>query len=77
MCCNDFMNIRIERREAAIDHMADYVLSAGLAGATLRPLVKGGGVLDALLPLRTASALECHRFASLHVRDQLVDLRTV
>jgi hypothetical protein len=49
MCCNDFMNIRIERREAAIDHMADYVLSAGLAGATLRPLVKGGRVLDALV----------------------------
>jgi AcrR family transcriptional regulator len=43
------MNIRNDRREAAIDRMADYVLSAGLAGATLRPLAAAAGTSDRML----------------------------
>src|ERR1700738_97924 len=40
-------------------------------------MVKSSGVLDTLLPLRTANALEDRRFASLQVTDDLIDLRAV
>jgi AcrR family transcriptional regulator len=43
------MNIRNDRREAAIDRMADHVLREGLAGATLRPLAAAAGTTDRML----------------------------
>jgi AcrR family transcriptional regulator len=41
--------IRDERREAAIDRMADHVLWEGLAGATLRSLAAAVGTSDRML----------------------------
>ena len=43
------MNFRNERREAAIERMADYVLSEGLGAATLRPLAAAAGTSDRML----------------------------
>ena len=43
------MNIRDDRREAAIERMADHVLSQGLAAATLRPLAAAAGTSDRML----------------------------
>lgn len=44
-----FMKNRNDRRETAIDKMANYVLSEGLAGATLRPLAAAAGTSDRML----------------------------
>lgn len=43
------MKIRDDRREAAIERMADYVLSEGLGAATLRPLAAAAGTSDRML----------------------------
>ena len=43
------MTIRDERREAAIERMADHVLSEGLGAATLRPLAAAAGTSDRML----------------------------
>ncbi len=43
------MNIRNDRREAAIERMADHVLSEGLVAATLRPLAAAAGTSDRML----------------------------
>ena len=43
------MKIRNDRREAAIERMADHVLSKGLGAATLRPLAAAVGVSDRML----------------------------
>ena len=43
------MTIRDERREAAIERMADYILSEGLGAATLRPLAAAAGASDRML----------------------------
>jgi len=43
------MTVRDDRREAAIERMADYVLSVGLAAATLRPLAAAAGTSDRML----------------------------
>jgi len=43
------MNIRDDRREAAIERMADHVLSRGLTAATLRPLAAAAGTSDRML----------------------------
>ena len=43
------MNIRDDRREAAIERMADHVLSEGLGAATLRPLAAAAGTSDRML----------------------------
>jgi AcrR family transcriptional regulator len=43
------MNVRDDRREAAIERMADHVLSEGLAAATLRPLAAAAGTSDRML----------------------------
>jgi AcrR family transcriptional regulator len=43
------MNIRRNRREAAIERMADHVLSEGLGAATLRPLAAAAGTSDRML----------------------------
>ena len=43
------MNTRDERREAAIERMADHVLAEGLAAATLRPLAAAAGTSDRML----------------------------
>lgn len=43
------MNIRNDRREAAIELMADHVLAEGLAAATLRPLAAAVGTSDRML----------------------------
>jgi AcrR family transcriptional regulator len=43
------MSIRENRRDAALDRMADHVLSEGLAGATLRPLAAVAGTSDRML----------------------------
>ena len=45
----DVMNIRDDRREAAIERMADHVLSEGLGAATLRPLAAAAGTSDRML----------------------------
>jgi AcrR family transcriptional regulator len=44
-----FMSIRENRRDAALDRMADHILSVGLAGATLRPLAAVAGTSDRML----------------------------
>src|SRR5215468_1320485 len=43
------MTIRADRREAAIERMAEYVLSEGLGAATLRPLAAAAGTSDRML----------------------------
>jgi len=43
------MNVRSDRRQAAIDRMADHILSEGLAAATLRPLAAAAGTSDRML----------------------------
>jgi AcrR family transcriptional regulator len=43
------MSIREDRRDAALDRMADHVLSEGLTGATLRPLAAAAGTSDRML----------------------------
>jgi AcrR family transcriptional regulator len=43
------MNIRDDRREAAIERMADHVLAEGLGAATLRPLAAAVGTSDRML----------------------------
>src|ERR1700735_4324085 len=43
------MNVRDDRREAAIERMADHVLAEGLAAATLRPLAAAAGTSDRML----------------------------
>lgn len=43
------MTIRDERRQAAIERMADHVLSEGLGAATLRPLAAAAGTSDRML----------------------------
>jgi AcrR family transcriptional regulator len=43
------MKIRNDRREAAIERMADHVLSEGLGAATLRPLAAAAGTSDRML----------------------------
>lgn len=43
------MTIRDERREAAIERMADHLLAHGMAGASLRPLAAAAGTSDRML----------------------------
>ena len=43
------MSIRSERRQAAIERMADHLLSEGLGAATLRPLAAAAGISDRML----------------------------
>lgn len=43
------MNVREDRRQAAIERMADYILSEGLGAATLRPLAAAAGTSDRML----------------------------
>ncbi|WP_426436444.1 TetR family transcriptional regulator [Bradyrhizobium genosp. P] len=43
------MSIRNERREAAVERMADHLLSEGLGAATLRPLAAAAGISDRML----------------------------
>lgn len=43
------MTIRDERRQAAIERMADHILAEGLGAATLRPLAAAAGVSDRML----------------------------
>lgn len=43
------MNIRDDRRRAALDHMADHLLLEGLDGASLRPLAAAAGTSDRML----------------------------
>jgi len=43
------MTIRNDRREAAIERMADHVLAEGLGAATLRPLAAAAGTSDRML----------------------------
>jgi AcrR family transcriptional regulator len=43
------MNVRSDRRQAAIDRMADYILLEGLGAATLRPLANAAGTSDRML----------------------------
>ncbi len=43
------MTIRDDRREAAIERMADHVLSQGLGAATLRSLAAAAGTSDRML----------------------------
>jgi AcrR family transcriptional regulator len=43
------MTVRDDRREAAIERMADHILSEGLGAATLRPLAAAAGTSDRML----------------------------
>src|SRR5271170_489310 len=43
------MNVRSDRRQAAIDRMADHILLEGLGTATLRPLAAAAGTSDRML----------------------------
>src|SRR6202034_1512844 len=45
----DFMNVRSDRRQAAIERMADHLLLEGLGAATLRPLAAAAGTSDRML----------------------------
>jgi len=44
-----FVSIPADRRDAALDLMADHVLREGLAAATLRPLAAAAGTSDRML----------------------------
>jgi AcrR family transcriptional regulator len=43
------MSVREQRREAAIERMADHLLAEGLANASLRPLAAAAGSSDRML----------------------------
>lgn len=43
------MTVRSDRREAAIERMAEHVLAQGLGAATLRPLAAAAGTSDRML----------------------------
>ncbi len=43
------MNVRDDRREAALERMADHLLRHGLAGASLRPMAAAAGTSDRML----------------------------
>jgi AcrR family transcriptional regulator len=43
------MDIREQRREAAVERMADHLLDKGMAGASLRPLAAAAGTSDRML----------------------------
>lgn len=43
------MDIRAKRRDDAVEHMADHLLSEGLNAATLRPLAAAAGTSDRML----------------------------
>ena len=43
------MNVRDDRREAALERMADHLLLEGLGGASLRPLAAAAGTSDRML----------------------------
>ncbi len=43
------MNVRDDRRDAALERMADHLLLHGLAGASLRPLAAAAGTSDRML----------------------------
>jgi AcrR family transcriptional regulator len=43
------MSIRNDRREAAIERMADYLVAEGLNASTLRPLAAAAGTSDRML----------------------------
>ncbi len=43
------MKVRNDRRQAAIERMADHVLAEGLGAATLRPLAAAAGTSDRML----------------------------
>src|ERR1700685_963097 len=43
------MNVRSDRRQAAIERMADHILLEGLGAATLRPLAAAAGTSDRML----------------------------
>lgn len=43
------MNVRTDRRKAALERMSDHILSEGLSAATLRPLAAAAGTSDRML----------------------------
>ena len=49
MCYSYFVKIRNERREAAIERMADHLLLEGMSAASLRPLAAAAGTSDRML----------------------------
>ncbi len=68
------MNVRLDRREAAIDRMADHVLLEGLAGATLRPLAAAAGTSDRMLLYYFADKDELLSVTLGHVASRLARL---
>jgi AcrR family transcriptional regulator len=49
VCYNYCMSVKNERREAAIERMADHLLREGMTGASLRPLAAAAGTSDRML----------------------------
>ena len=68
------MNIRDDRREAAISRMADHLLREGLAGASLRPLAAAAGTSDRMLLYYFADKDELLSATLEHVAARLAQL---
>jgi len=43
------MSVRTDRRQAALERMADHLLREGMTGASLRPLAAAAGTSDRML----------------------------
>lgn len=68
------MSIRDARREAALDRIADHLLTAGLAGASLRPLARAAGTSDRMLLYYFADKDELLGLALERIALRLADL---
>ena len=68
------MSIRDDRRQAALEHMADYLLRVGLGGASLRPLAAAAGTSDRMLLYYFADKDELLMATLQHVAARLARL---
>jgi len=68
------MSIRDDRRQAALEHMADHLLRVGLSGASLRPLAAAAGTSDRMLLYYFADKDELLMATLQHVAARLARL---
>lgn len=68
------MSIRNERRKAAIDRMADYLLRDGMGAASLRPLAAAAGTSDRMLLYYFSDREELLTVTLEHIAERLTDL---
>ena len=66
------MSIREDRREAAIERMADHLLAEGLGAATLRPLAAAAGTSDRMLLYYFTDKDERHRHLLARIAARMI-----